>query len=161
MPAQSQYQSVFRVVKPNGTKRSESNGKTTKPAKDVSTNGHSGHDAGNGISQAQLRLQHLETLVTSLMQTTQAKAAASKETSTVVAYISPEAASETSSAVNSGALSSAEGIAATPSLATVSVGHLDNTGTETKYRGSTHWLAILENVSITVNLFVTVSLTLV
>jgi hypothetical protein len=151
MPLQSQYQNVFRVAKPNGTKRVEANGKGKTAARDVSTDSHNGHDTGNSISQAQLRLQYLETLVTTLMQTAHAKAAAGKEHSNVVAFVPPEGISDTSSTGTSGALHSAQQTTSSPPLAAVSMGHLDIAGTEIKYRGSTHWLAILENVRSTIS----------
>jgi hypothetical protein len=153
MPDISQYQNVFRIAKPNVSKRGQNNGvKRKSPAGSVPSNekNDTPSDDDNNISKAQARLQKLEEMVTMLMQSNQNAAAAAQDVQ--FTPISTSAANlEQSSALKSipPALKAVASSDDTPPEETpdlVSNGYLDVRGAESKYLGPTHWAAVLENV---------------
>ncbi|EXJ69562.1 uncharacterized protein A1O5_07598 [Cladophialophora psammophila CBS 110553] len=152
MPDLSQYQTVFRIAKPNSSKRSSQAGKRKHQA-----NGFQGNSSGisapdhNGslsnednISRAQSRLQKLEEMVTMLMQANQGLAVqdsrATPPSSDDSLRSGPTSANPVTALGPSTADSSSLALDPPPN------GHLDIRGTETKYLGATHWAAILENI---------------
>ncbi|KIX05352.1 uncharacterized protein Z518_06224 [Rhinocladiella mackenziei CBS 650.93] len=170
----SQYQSVFRITKPDSSKRADP--KRTKRKKQLqatlearnpstlnngeqvetfpqangaagttsTSNECSGLHHGPKISEAQIRLQKLEEMVTLLMQMN--KGSASKENQTTTSYedhITPTTtmggqgvAAAALPSVKSPVLGSHKGLD----------GHLDTRSAETQYIGATHWTAILEHI---------------
>ena len=93
-------------------------------------------DAASKASEAQLRLQKLEQMVNSLMQTT-------KE--------GFEGRTEKASFHNATIDRRLEGLSIQnppKSLETSSGGRLDVNGSETNYLGATHWATVLENVGV-------------
>ncbi len=93
-------------------------------------------DGGSKASEAQLRLQNLEEMVTSLMQTTKETSEIHSEKrspQTVAVDERPKDLSVQNSPQN---------------FETSSGGHLDIHGSETNYLGATHWATILQNVRV-------------
>lgn len=88
-------------------------------------------------SEAQLRLQKLEAIVTSLMQT---PGGGSSSASSSDVFSHPSVQSSTSQ-------SSTEEVSKAPPT-----GHLDAWGSQINYVGGTHWATVLENVSTPPNL---------
>jgi hypothetical protein len=83
---------------------------------------------GSSTSEAQIRLQILEDMVTGLVHSTQQDA--------------------TGNNLNSQSSQSATCTTVDSSASSTTLGHLDINGSETKYHGATSWTSILESVSI-------------
>ena len=96
-------------------------------------------DGGSKASEAQLRLQKLEEMVTGLMQTSQKV---------------PESIGDQRSRSNATVDQRLEDLSVhtSPENPETSIrGHLDYHGSETNYLGATHWATILENVAVSTN----------
>lgn len=135
MPELSQYQSVFRIAKPNSAKRPAHGPKPKKNEKNESSGDN------DNVSKAQARLQKLEEMVTMLMQSNQGPAMPEPTdiTTDTIGKNAPSSSKE--------ALSASEKLSSSCPDAPAN-GHLDVRGAETKYHGSTHWAAILEHVRL-------------
>jgi hypothetical protein len=132
MPDLSQYQTVFRIAKPNAPKRGASSRRKLQP------NGAEPAEQNDNVAKAQARLQKLEDMVTMLMQSNHGTDRRNGQPTPASAETS------TGPAATSTAASSSCGPLPTPEAH--SNGHLDVSGSETKYLGATHYLSILENV---------------
>ena len=142
MPDLTHYQTVFRIAKPNAPRR----GQTAK-RRQQNTSTHTAEQNGNlededNVSKAQARLQKLEEMVTMLMQSNQAAGGRTGQPTPP----SPETLPEPTVSVPAASTSICEASIPTPEAH--SNGHLDVRGSETKYLGATHYLSILENVSL-------------
>ncbi|KIW62391.1 hypothetical protein PV04_10571 [Phialophora macrospora] len=135
MPDISRYQTVFRVAKPNPSRRS---GKGSKHKQQ--SNGSL--DDEDNVSKAQAQLQRLEAMVTMLMQTSQGTVVQESQR-TVPSMESSTDVPPASTKPNAISPSTKASFSASEALTN---GHLDIRGTETKYLGATHWAAILENI---------------
>lgn len=89
------------------------------------------HRNGTKTSEAQVRLQKLENIVTGLMQNPQKLAAQYRDQS---------------SGGNATVDQRLKNLSVQDSSESTVRGHLDYYGSETDYRGATHWATILENV---------------
>ncbi|OAL21954.1 hypothetical protein AYO22_07551 [Fonsecaea multimorphosa] len=151
MPDLTQYQSVFRIAKPNAPRRSGQAAKRKHQSNnlpwqtsDASAPDHSGSlDDGDNISKAQSRLQKLEEMVTMLMQVNQSTNG-QRGQATPPSESSQQATSTSAHPDTATAPSAADTSLMTPDPPPH--GHLDIRGAETKYLGATHWAAILENI---------------
>jgi hypothetical protein len=92
--------------------------------------------SSSNASEAQLRLEKLEQMVTSLMQTT------NYDPTNHVDHDHTRSVAVDQSMNGLSLQNSAK----PPEIS--SAGHLDTSGSETKYLGATHWATILENVSL-------------
>ena len=99
-------------------------------------NGRDRRDNGSRTSEAQLRLQKLEQMVTSLMQTTKEGSGNRSERKPYYNATLDQRLEDLS--VNS----------LRQNFEASSGGYLDINGSETNYHGATHWAAILDNVSL-------------
>ncbi|KAK3171834.1 hypothetical protein OEA41_003918 [Lepraria neglecta] len=97
-------------------------------------NGHDRRDGGSRTSEAQLRLQKLEQMVTNLMQTT--KEGSGNRSERKPSYNATLDQRLEDLSVNS----------LRQNFEASSGGYLDINGSETNYHGATHWAAILDNI---------------
>lgn len=146
MPDFSEYQNVFRVAKPSGSRRSNSAKRKNKSNGLPAVEQNGSIDDDDNVSKAQARLQKLEEMVTMLIQSNEDASARNGHPTPPSAdgSIAPTAVSKPPGAVVPSSFS--ESSLTTPVVP--SNGHLDVSGTETKYIGATHWTAILENVCL-------------
>ncbi|OAG37554.1 hypothetical protein AYO21_08286 [Fonsecaea monophora] len=148
----SQYQTVFRIIKPNTPRRAgqaakrkhQTNGFSANPSGISAPDRNVNLNNGDNISRAQSRLQKLEVMVTTLMQANesthgQSGQATPPHSDNSLQTLSTSVHSDTVPA----SLATDASSAATCSLPN---GHLAIRGVETRYLGPTHWAAILENI---------------
>ncbi|OAL39228.1 hypothetical protein AYO20_01546 [Fonsecaea nubica] len=148
----SQYQTVFRIIKPNTPRRAgqaakrkhQTNGFSANPSGVSARDRNVSLDNGDNISRAQSRLQKLEEMVTTLMQANQSTHGQSGQATPPHSDNSLQTLSMSirSDTVPTSLTTDASS-AATSSLPN---GHLAIRGVETRYLGPTHWAAILENI---------------
>ncbi|OAP55387.1 hypothetical protein AYL99_10360 [Fonsecaea erecta] len=161
MPDLSQYQTVFRIAKPNASRRAAQGARRknqpngvpgqTSGAPALEPNGSL--DDRDNISKAQSRLQKLEEMVTILMQANQStNGQSSGGGGGGGGQVSPSSSESSASKTTS---THPDHVVTAPSVADNTSplaqdlppnGHLDIRGAETKYLGATHWAAILENI---------------
>ena len=116
------------------TKRGETSSASCSYAKASKDGGNSSQRASICVrSEAQLRLQKLEDMVTGLMQTTSAKENGSSSVSSADV---DRRMKDLSVSLQS----------SPPTSEPVSSGHLDKNGLERNYQGATHWTTILDNI---------------
>ena len=141
MPDLAQYQTVFRVAKPNAPKRGQGSKRKQQSSGSEQDGGLNDDD---NVSRAQARLQKLEEMVIMLMQSNQDTSVRNGQPTPPSAENSTD--SKATSMVPIVVAPSSPSKAALAAPVAASAGHLDVSGTEKRYLGATHWAAILENV---------------